>query len=227
MSRDAEVAVERDFTPALGNARFTPFYDLAIRLLTREHVWRDTLIQQINVSASDRILDVGCGTGSLAIRLKGIEPAAEVIGLDPDAEVLARAQRKARKTGINIEWWHGFLTDEMVAQIGPVSKVVSSLVFHQTSLDEKANLLSAMHSVLAPLGTLHIADYGLQKTKLMRVMFRRTVQMIDGIEDTQPNADGVLPDLIKAAGFTDLHETRVIATATGSISVYGANKDAC
>jgi hypothetical protein len=44
---------KKDFTSALGNVRLTPFYDLAIRLLTRENVWREALIQQINLSSSD------------------------------------------------------------------------------------------------------------------------------------------------------------------------------
>ncbi len=55
-------------------------------------------------------------------------------------------------------------------------------------------------------------------------MFRRTVQVADGIKDTQPNADGILPDLIKAAGFSDLQETGIVPTMTGSISLYSAIK---
>ncbi len=217
-------STKKEFTPAMGDSRLTPLYDFAIRWLTREHIWRDMLIQQINISASDRILDVGCGTGSLAIRLKGAEPAAEVIGLDPDDEVLCLAQQKAQSAGVNVVWRQGFLSDEMVREMTPVSKVVSSLVLHQTPLEEKANILSAMHRILEPQGKLHIADYGLQRTKFMRIMFRRTVQRVDGIEDTQPNADGILPDLIKAAGFSDLHETKIVPTITGSISLYNAIK---
>lgn len=219
------VPEQKDFTPALGSARLTPFYDLAIRLLTRERVWRDALIKQIDPLPPDRILDVGCGTGSLAIQLKALQPAARVIGLDPDAEVLARARRKAESTGMYIEWLHEFLTEKTIAKIAPVTKVVSSLVFHQTPLDEKASLLSAMFKILQSGGSLYIADYGLQQTKLMRTLFRRTVQTIDGVEDTQPNADGILPDLIKSAGFSDLRETEIFPTATGSISIYVAEKE--
>lgn len=214
----------KDFTPALGNARFTPLYDFAVRLFTREHIWREMLIRQIAIAPSDRLLDVGCGTGSLAVRLKEVEPAAQVIGLDPDAEVISLAQHKAKRADVNVEWRQGFLSDEMVGEIAPVSKVVSSLVLHQTALEEKANILSAMHSVLSPKGQLHIADYGLQRTRLIRMVFRRTVQRVDGIEDTQPNADGCLPELITAAGFNDLRETKSINTMTGSISLYSATK---
>lgn len=55
---------------------------------------------------------------------------------------------------------------------------------------------------------------------LMRRLFRATVQNLDGVEDTQPQADGVLPELIRLAGFVDIAETRVIPTLTGSISLF-------
>jgi hypothetical protein len=55
----------------------------------------------------------------------------------------------------------------------------------------------------------------------MRRLFR-LVQHLDGFETTQPNADGVLPELMTAAGFDEVTEARVVATATGSISLYAA-----
>ena len=214
--------VEKAFTPALGNARFTPLYDLAIAALTRENMWRGKLLTHINPTAAERILDVGCGTGSLAIRLKKMAPDVEIIGVDPDPAVIARARRKSEKEGVSIDWRVGFLTPELCEEIGQVSKVVSSLLLHQTPLDEKSNILSAMRTVLQPGGTLYIADYGLQRTLPMRFLFRRTVQTIDGLADTQPNADGILPSLMAASGFREITELEVIATATGSISIYRA-----
>ena len=218
------MTVDTEFTPALGDHRLTPFYDLAIALLTREGVWRRRLVTQIAPTSSDRILDVGCGTGSLAILLKQRAPDIDIIGLDPDPVVLARARRKAYKRGFTIDWRNGFLSDDIVEQSRPISKVVSSLVFHQTPLEEKQQMLAKMHALLEPGGSLHIDDYGLQRSKLMRILFRRTVQAIDGIEDTQANADGVLPELMETAGFADVTETEIIPTLTGSISLYWAQR---
>ena len=218
------MTVDTEFTPALGDHRLTPFYDLTIALFTREGVWRRRLVTQIAPTSSDRILDVGCGTGSLAILLKQRPPDIDIIGLDPDPVVLARARRKAYKRGFTIDWRNGFLSDDIVEQSRPISKVVSSLVFHQTPLEEKQQMLAKMHALLEPGGSLHIADYGLQRSKLMRILFRRTVQAIDGIEDTQANADGVLPELMETAGFADVTETQIIPTLTGSISLYWAQR---
>jgi len=126
---------------------------------------------------------------------------------------------------VNVTWKTGFLDTEMAASIGQVSKVVSSLVFHQTPIEQKASILAVMRSALSPAGLLFIADYGLQRTSLMRTLFRSTVQAIDGVNDTQPNADGCLPGLIEAAGFRDIKESEVTPTPTGSISLYRASVD--
>ena len=102
-----------------------------------------------------------------------------------------------------------------------VNKIVSSLVFHQVPLAERRTGLKTIFSALTCDGELHIAHYGLQPTRLMRSLFR-IVPYIDGFEDTQPNADGILPDLMKDAGFASIEETAVIPTVTGSISLHRA-----
>ena len=80
-----------------------------------------------------------------------------------------------------------------------------------------------MRSALVSNGELHVADYGLQRTALMRKLFR-IVQKGDGHENTEPNAQGVLPELMKQVGFRDVKETAVIPTPTGSISLYRAER---
>jgi len=213
---------EKDFTPALGNSSFTPLYDAAIGLLTREDTWRSALLEVLQPTSEDRILDVGCGTGSLAVKIKHNSPGSEVHGIDPDASILQIAEKKAKKQSVSITFHQGFLTQETTQTLGRFSAVVSSLVFHQTPMDEKRNLLSVISKLLLSGGKVCIADYGLQRTKLMKTLFRRTVQAIDGVSDTQPNADGCLPILMKDAGFLDVSEVKVIPTATGSISIYSA-----
>lgn len=96
-------------------------------------------------------------------------------------------------------------------------------MFHQTPLEEKRNGLAAMFEVLRPGGELHVADYGLQRTPLMRRLFT-IVQKLDGLENTEPNARDVLPELMRACGFTEVAERAVIPTLSGSISLYWARK---
>lgn len=216
------MATEKKFTPALGFAALTPLYDCSIGLLTREDTWRRTLLDQVKPGAKDRILDVGCGTGSLALRMKLLCPDADIHGIDPDTEILKRAKAKAARSALPISFHQGFLTNNSTADFGHFSKVVSSLVLHQTPIEEKENILHSMANLLLPNGLVYIADYGLQRTALMRKLFRITVQAIDGVNDTQPNADGCIPDLMDAAGFSEVSELSVIPTLTGSISIYTA-----
>lgn len=208
------------FTPAAGRPEWTPFYDLAIAVLTRERRWRSALLRQTAPAPGDRILDVGCGTGTFAVMLKRAEPGAHVVGLDPDEDVLTRARAKAAKEQAEVAFRRGFARDAGT-EAASYTKVVSSLVFHQVPLEEKRAGLAAGFHALRPGGTLHVADYGLQRTPLMRAAFRQ-IQKLDGFDNTEPNGRGVLPELMREVGFTAVEETEVVATVTGSISLYRA-----
>ena len=210
------------FTPALGYHWLTPIYDSALALMARERLWREQLLRQVAPKPGDVIIDVGCGTGSFVTLLKAAEPGATVIGVDPDGDVLELARRKAAKSNSDITFKQGFLSENLLEGQPRPNKIVSSLVFHQVLLAEKRRLLKLIRSLLPQSGELHIADYGLQRTHTMRLLFRMTVQLLDGVRDTQPNADGVLPEIMQEVGFGTVEELKVIPTVTGSISLYRA-----
>jgi ubiquinone/menaquinone biosynthesis C-methylase UbiE len=212
-----------DFTPALGRSAWTGFYDLAIALMTREGRWRRAFLDQIAPRSGELIVDVGCGTGTLALALKQRAPGARVIGIDPDERVLALARRKAGQAGVEIEFLRAFARDASSVGVANADKAISSLVFHQTPIAEKSAGLAAMFALLRPGGELHVADYGLQRTALMRRLFR-IVQKLDGFENTEPNALGVLPTLMPKCGFEHVAERTVVPTPSGSISIYFAEK---
>lgn len=213
-----------EFTPALGHHGLTGLYDAVIALMTRERVWRSALVDQLTPREGETIVDVGCGTGTLATLIKAAAPGADVIGIDPDPEVLDRARSKAGIRGAKVDFLRGFAGDvsDLIGQ-GRADKIVSSLVFHQVPIVGKRAGLAAIYAALRPGGELHVADYGWQRTPPMRLLFRQ-VQALDGVENTRLNAAGGLPDLIAEAGFEGVEERAVIATATGSISLYRAAK---
>lgn len=216
---------ETPFTPALGRLAFTGAYDLAIRLLTREKVWRSALLDQVAPRDGERIIDVGCGTGSFALLMKQRAPGATIVGLDPDPNILDLAEAKARKAGLSIEWVQGFASD--AAKSGSIfDKSVSSLVFHQVPVAAKQPGIEAMAAALVPGGELHIADYALQGSAAMRTLFRMTVQRLDGLADTQPNADGEIERILGEIAGARVTSQRRISTLTGAISLFRIAPDA-
>ena len=60
----------RDFVPALGKSGSLDRYDAAIALMTREKRWRSDLLRFAEPRPGERIVDIGCGTGTFAIALK-------------------------------------------------------------------------------------------------------------------------------------------------------------
>lgn len=211
------------FTPAAGCRWLTPLYDALVMTLTRETAWRDALVAQVAPAREDVTVDLGCGTGSMLIRLAQAESGACLMGVDPDPAILRLAHRKAAAAGVSLQLLNGFGRDAAGLFGGwGVTKIVSSLVLHQVPLAEKRATLAAAYDLLLPGGELHIADYGRQSSSAMRLLFRLTVQMVDGVADTAPQADGILPDLIAEAGFMDIVETRALDTPTGTIRLYRA-----
>ena len=159
----------------------------------------------------------------MLIRLAQAAPDACLMGMDPDPEILRRAHRKAVAAGVSPRLIIGLGRDAagLFGEWG-VTKLLSSLVLHQVPLAEKRAILAAAHDLLLPGGELHIADYGRQASPAMRLLFRMTVQVVDGVADTGPQARGILPELIGEAGFVDVVETRAFDTPTGTIRIYRA-----
>lgn len=210
---------EADFTPAAGRFLPTSTYDRLLALFTREAIWRSKLLGTLAPQPGERILDVGCGTGSFAILIKQKEPQAIVVGRDPDSEARGIAAAKAEAAGVEIEWLPGFARD--AANFGQFDKVVSSLVFHQVPIGEKRAGLEAMFNATKPGGLVLVADYAEQRSWLMRQAFK-IVQSADGRTNTQPNADGFLErELARICG-GPLPAAWALDTPTGTISIFRA-----
>jgi ubiquinone/menaquinone biosynthesis C-methylase UbiE len=216
-----EDAAERDYVPA---APQLWLYDALVVVLSWAPIWRRALLAQIAPREGDVIADIGCGTGTQLVKIGRCASGVTLIGIDPDPDVLHRARRRLARSRVVAGLTRGYARDaaDLLRDRG-VNKILSSLVFHQVPLEEKVAGLAAMRGALVPGGELHVADYGLQRTPLMRKLFR-VVQAGDGFANTEPNARGVLPELMSRVGFRSVAETAVIATPTGSVSLYRAER---
>src|SRR5688572_14220291 len=100
-------ATHTTFLPAAGHDLLLPFYDAVTRFMGIERT-RAALIEQAEPAPAHRVLDVGCGTGSLLLALKQAQPELEAVGADPDPKALARARRKAGRAGVSVDFDRGF-----------------------------------------------------------------------------------------------------------------------
>jgi ubiquinone/menaquinone biosynthesis C-methylase UbiE len=208
-----------DFVPA---APWLWAYDVLAFLTSGTRRWRPVLLEQVAPTRGDVIADIGCGTGTQLRLLARACPTATLIGIDPDPAIRQRAQVKLARATPPVQLLAGYARDSaQLLHDRAVTKVLSSLMFHQVPLDEKRAGLAAIYEALTPGGTLHVADFGLQRTPKMRKRFR-LVQKGDGFVNTEPNAQGVLPELMTDVGFRSVNETHVFETITGSISIYRA-----
>lgn len=147
----------RTYLPAAGNHWSLPLYDPIVKLIGADAA-RRVLLDQAALRPGDRVLDIGCGTGSLVVLIKQLHPDADVVGLDPDPKALARGARKAERASVRARFDRGF-ADELPYEDASFDHVLSSLMFHHLEADVKEGALREARRVLKPGGALRLLDF--------------------------------------------------------------------
>jgi ubiquinone/menaquinone biosynthesis C-methylase UbiE len=148
---------QRAYLPAAGHDWALPLYDPLVRWLGIDAA-RRSLIEQAALGTAHRVLDIGCGTGTLATLIKRLYSAIDVVGLDPDPNVIARGRRKARRAGVSIEFDQGF-SDALPYPDGCFDRVFSSFMFHHLEAEDRVKTLREVRRVLKPHGSFHLLDF--------------------------------------------------------------------
>ena len=186
---------EHDYLPAMGNDRLLPLYDTFTWLLGVPRVHR-RLVELAAIEPGHRVLEIGCGTGNLALRAQRMHPDAEVVGIDPDPLALERARRKADRAGLPVRWDRG-KAGELPYPDESVDRVLSALMFHHLDDAEKKSALAEVRRVLRPGGQLHLVDIaGHHHGRVGRRMLRN--------EHLRDNAGEGIPNRMREAGLTDV-----------------------
>jgi ubiquinone/menaquinone biosynthesis C-methylase UbiE len=206
------------FIPALGNDLLTPLYDPLLWLM-REKRFKTDLIEQAQVSSGSRVLDVGCGTGTLVIMTKELHPETQVVGIDADSKILGIARAKAAKAGISVTLDQG-MADQLPYSDNSFDRVLSSLFLHHLSTESKRRTLREVFRVLRSDGQLHVVDFGPPRTFYSRLIARFTARS----EEVAANVQGLLPNMFREAGFEKVAETKEFLTVAGALSFYQGQK---
>lgn len=206
----------KHYLPGMGHDRLIAIYDPLHRLLGLGSAHRQ-LVDQAEVRPGHRVLEIGCGTGNLAILAKRLHPQAEVVGLDPDPKALARAERKAGREALSVRLDRGF-AEELPYSDASFDRVLSALMFHHLGPQEKVETLREVRRVLAPGGSLHLLDFGGESSHpegFVARLFNRSDRLRDNLGDR-------IPTLMRQAGFADPTEVAQRTTMVGSFAYYRA-----
>jgi len=137
-------------------------YDLKLWWASRgkEHVFRDRQVQLARIVPGESVLDLGCGTGTLAIAAaKAVGPAGSVHGIDPSLDLLAHAQKKARRANVDVAF-HTGSGEKLPFDDDSFDVVLCTLVFHHLSPQATHETLAEILRVLRPSGRLFVVDIG-------------------------------------------------------------------
>jgi ubiquinone/menaquinone biosynthesis C-methylase UbiE len=209
------------YIPALTFRPLTRFYDPAIALTTRERAFKRRVLARAAITTGERVLDLACGTGTLAIAAAREAPGVEVTGVDGDPEVLERARGKAASAHVEVRFDEG-LSTELPYPEAKFDVLVTTLFFHHLSTDAKLRSAEEARRVLRSGGRLVLADWGKPQDPLMQVAIL-PVRLGDGFDVTAANVAGRLPGILEQAGFQAASVTDRFRTPLGTIEVVAAN----
>jgi ubiquinone/menaquinone biosynthesis C-methylase UbiE len=136
-------------------------YDLTVWLMTfgRERAFRERILELARLAPGESALDVGCGTGTLAILAKSrVGPAGSVSAIDASPEMIARARAKAAKARVEIEF------NNAVAEALPFpderfDAVLCTVMLHHLPRKARQQALQQIRRVLKPAGRLLVVDF--------------------------------------------------------------------
>lgn len=184
-----------------------------------EFSFKRRLIEQAQIKKNHRVLDLGCGTATLTILIKRLHPEVEVFGLDSDPKILEIGRAKIARACLDIILERGMASD-LPHPDGSFDRILSSMLFHHLTLENKSHTLKEAFRVLRHGGELHVVDFG----KPINAFMYLISLVMRRFEETAEHFKGLLPKMFQDAGFSQVEELARYATIFGTLSLYKARK---
>jgi ubiquinone/menaquinone biosynthesis C-methylase UbiE len=164
---------------------------------------RQELIEQANIQPNQRVLDVGCGTGTLVVLLKRKYATAQIVGLDPDPKAMRRAQNKVRGAGVSVQLDQGF-ADELPYEKATFDRVLSSLMFHHLEAQDREKMLREILRVLKPGGSFHLLDFAGGEDRA----HGRWGRLVNSHALLKDNSEQLILQQMRSAGFVNAEKVK-------------------
>lgn len=146
-------------------------YDVVTGVLGmgRRSALRVATLDHAELRSGERMLDVGCGPGTLTLLAKERAGPGEVIGIDASPEMIERAKEKAAKAGANVAFQTAVI-EELPFPDGSFDLVISSFMLHHLPEDVRQSGIREVARVLKPGGRLLAVDLTGKGSLARRVM---------------------------------------------------------
>jgi demethylmenaquinone methyltransferase/2-methoxy-6-polyprenyl-1,4-benzoquinol methylase/phosphoethanolamine N-methyltransferase len=198
--------------------RWAPSYDLVVTLLTlgRSRVMRQRTVDLAELRPGESVLEVGCGTGAVARAARTrLGPDGQVIGIDPSAEMIAVARRKAARHHVQIDFRVAGI-EALPLPDASVDAALSSLMMHHLPADLKRTGLAEVRRVLKPGGRLVIVDFGKRRGLLSRLALSAIVH-----HSSEHSVEDLLP-VLEDAGFGEFRTGELGIMSLGFVTARAA-----
>jgi SAM-dependent methyltransferase len=138
-------------------------YDLKLWMRSRGRIgsFRDEVLDLVGLEPGERMLDIGCGTGGLALAAKRrVGDGGVVHGIDPSEEMIEAARAKARRASADVRFEVG-VAQELELPDASVDRAAATLVLHHLPHDALVGAFGEIRRVLAPDGRFLAVDLDL------------------------------------------------------------------
>jgi ubiquinone/menaquinone biosynthesis C-methylase UbiE len=193
-------------------------YDLLVwaLLLGRERTFREKTLDLARLAEGESVLDVGCGTGTLAIAAKHrVGKLGKAMGVDASPEMIGRAQKKARKAGVEVDF-QAAAAESLPFQDATFDVVLSTVMLHHLPENTRAMCIGEIRRVLKPGGRFLAIDFGGSAEQRNSVVGRLHARLNFELRQVIPlvNQAGLANVESGPMGFHDMEFIRAAAPAS-------------
>lgn len=200
-----------------------PVYDLLAPIMTLglEGRYRRRAIELLGLQGSERVLDIGCGTGILTRQLAEALDGShqdQVVGIDAATKMIDVARRKAGNLA-NVQFKTA-LAEHLPFADASFDAAVSTFFFHHIDLNLKTRSLAELLRVLKPGGRAVIVDVD-TPTNLFGKLCAWSGYWLFHQEEIRENIEGRLREALAGAGFS---RVKKVSHHAGHISIFYLEK---